>query len=482
MKKVACFLLFAVMGITVSLAQQTVTLTFTGIDQNNTYRRIDSVKVENQTRNWSETICFPDTIYVLSVGTDVDDYQGNEMHVMTNPFAGITKVNIHTVKDEVVNMKLVDVSGKTYAGYNARLSAGNNLFEISLTIPQMYILSLRTSEGMRSVKLLNTGRADVNRISPMCKGDCAKVSIKATKSHEFELGDEMQYVGYSIYYDSILTSMVVTQSQFTDEVIALEFDVPTPDSNLTNLNSCVVGVVKPNETGVFNHITAVSDYEGNTYQVVQIGGQCWMKENLRSTCYADGTLIPSGTTSSGNMHSYSEPYRYVPDNNASNVSLYGYLYNWPAVMHEDTSSFTNPSGVQGVCPTGWHVPSDAEWTQLTSYVGSQSQYVCGGDSTYIGKALSATTGWISSGGACHPGNQAANENNSTGFSALPAGQFFYPQIDFFGYLGCYWTATQTTNNGWDINSWSRQFQWSSANVVRSDVSKQDAISVRCLRD
>ena len=94
MKKVACFLLFAVMGMTLSLAQQTVTLTFTGIDQNDTYRRIDSVKVENQTRNWSETICFPDTVYVLSVGTGVD---------------------------EVVKMKLVDVSGKTYAGYNARL-------------------------------------------------------------------------------------------------------------------------------------------------------------------------------------------------------------------------------------------------------------------------------------------------------------------------------------------------------------------------
>ncbi len=142
MKKVACFLLFAVMGMTLSLAQQTVTLTFTGIDQNDTYRRIDSVKVENQTRNWSETICFPDTVYVLSVGTGVVNYQGNGMHVMTNPFAGKTRVNVFTGKDEVVNMKLVDVSGKTYAGYNARLSAGNNLFEISLTTPQMYILSL----------------------------------------------------------------------------------------------------------------------------------------------------------------------------------------------------------------------------------------------------------------------------------------------------------------------------------------------------
>lgn len=102
-------------------------------------------------------------------------YQGNGMCVMTNPFAGKTKVNIFAVKDEVVNMELVDVSGKTYIGYNARLSAGNNLFEISLTTPQMYILSLRTSEGMHSVKLLNTGRADVNRISPMFEGDCAKV-------------------------------------------------------------------------------------------------------------------------------------------------------------------------------------------------------------------------------------------------------------------------------------------------------------------
>ena len=268
MKKVACFLLFAVMGMTLSLAQQTVTLTFTGIDQNDTYRRIDSVKVENQTRNWSETICFPDTIYVLSVGTGVVNYQGNGMHVMTNPFAGKTRVNILTVKDEVVKMKLVDVSGKTYAGYNARLSAGNNLFEISSTTPQLYILSLHTSEGMRSMKLLNTGQADVNRIAPIFGGDGTKVSIGNTKSHEFELGDEMHYVGYSLYYDSVLTSMVVTRSQFADELITLEFDVPAPDSNLTNLNSCVVGVVKHSETGVFNRIAAVSNNEGNTYQVV----------------------------------------------------------------------------------------------------------------------------------------------------------------------------------------------------------------------
>ena len=122
----------------------------------------------------------------------------------------------------------------------------------------------------------------------------------------------------------------------------------------------------------------VTDYDGNVYQTVQIGNQCWMKENLRTTHYADGTTIPLGTSTSTTTS-----YRYNPNNDANNVPTYGYLYNWTAVMNGAGSSIATPSGVQGVCPTGWHVPSDAEWTQLTDYVGSQSVYLCGNDSAYL---------------------------------------------------------------------------------------------------
>ena len=115
----------------------------------------------------------------------------------------------------------------------------------------------------------------------------------------------------------------------------------------------------------------VTDIDNNTYTTVQIGTQCWMRENLRTTRYADGTSIPMGNSISETS------CRYAPDDNKSKVTKYGYLYNWPAMMHGSRSSDSNPSGVQGICPDGWHVPSDAEWTQLTNYVSSQSEYVRG---------------------------------------------------------------------------------------------------------
>ena len=163
----------------------------------------------------------------------------------------------------------------------------------------------------------------------------------------------------------------------------------------------------------------VTDYDGNIYHTVQIGNQCWMRENLRTTHYTDGNEIPAGTTTSETV-----AYRYASYGGESSVPTYGYLYNWVAVMHGDSASNANPSGVQGICPTGWHVPSQAEWTQLQDYVGSQSQYLCGSDSTKIAKALASHI-W------CHESvtNTCAiaynvSTNNATGFSALPAGYYF----------------------------------------------------------
>ena len=89
----------------------------------------------------------------------------------------------------------------------------------------------------------------------------------------------------------------------------------------------------------------VTDYDNNTYNTVQIGNQCWMKENLRTTHYSDGTSIPLGSSGSNTT-----AYCYYPDDSVSNVGTYGYLYNWPAVMGNSSSSSANPSGVQGICP------------------------------------------------------------------------------------------------------------------------------------
>ena len=185
----------------------------------------------------------------------------------------------------------------------------------------------------------------------------------------------------------------------------------------------------------------ISDIDGNIYNTVQIGSQCWMKENLRTTKYADSTIILQGSDTSTTI-----AYWYYPDNNDSNKSTYGLLYNWKAVMQNSLSSDSNPSRVQGICPTGWHVPSDAEWTQLTDYVSNQNQYVCGNNSEYIAKSL-ASTEWnmSSSECTCCVSNTPAI-NNATGFSALPAGYYNWRGYSSFGNGAGFWSATEESSS------------------------------------
>ncbi len=217
----------------------------------------------------------------------------------------------------------------------------------------------------------------------------------------------------------------------------------------------------------------LTDYDGNVYNTVKIGNQCWMKENLRTTHYSNGASIPLG--SNGDTSSFS-PYRYNPNNNASNVSACGYLYNWAAVMNGAESSNAIPSGVQGICPTGWHVPSDAEWTLLTDYVSSQNQYVCGGNANYIAKALASTTGWNSSSTLCAVGNDQT-ANNATGFGAMAAGEHQISAVQFRLYAS-FWSSKQYGSSG----AAPFVIKRGTSTIYRPNYSKYWGLSVRCLRD
>ena len=218
--------------------------------------------------------------------------------------------------------------------------------------------------------------------------------------------------------------------------------------------------------------STISDFDGNAYSTVKLGGQCWMAENLRTTHYSNGDPIDLGATTSTTI-----PYRYNPASDSTNVSTYGYLYNWAAVMNGATSSEANPSGVQGICPTGWHVPSDAEWTALKEYVSSQSQYVCGSNSANIGKALASTTGWDSSTStACGVGTTQST-NNASGFNARPAGNYYASGGNGFGYYGNFWTTTETSGNAYSYN-----LSYTSPSLNRSNSGEASGFSVRCVRD
>ncbi len=233
--------------------------------------------------------------------------------------------------------------------------------------------------------------------------------------------------------------------------------------------------LNPNDSYPCEGTPTLTDIDGNVYNTVQIGNQCWMKENLRTTKYADNTeIFPAGSHAS-----YTEPYRYAPGNNESNVPVHGYWYNWTAAMHGETSSSTNPSGIQGICPDGWHVPSDAEWNQLANYVGNQNEYACGNDNTYIAKSLATIVGWDVDNGNCTVGNNQST-NNATGFSALPSG---YHDSSYrpIGANTLFWTTTVYYEYN-ENNAHQYYLSYNFPTVERSFLRKDGACSVRCVKD
>lgn len=218
----------------------------------------------------------------------------------------------------------------------------------------------------------------------------------------------------------------------------------------------------------------IMDYDGNNYQTVQIGGQCWMKENLRTTHYANGDPIPYGESG----YDYSNPFYY--QNSDLDVSVYGLYYNWPAVMRGEANSSANPSGVSGVCPNGWHLPSHAEWEQLRDYVSSQNEYICEDNSEYNAKALASTTGWSISNTLCTVGNNPEG-NNATGFNAVPAGYRGSSSYSSQNSAARFWTSSVNNGNTDYPIYWSMSYNGRSV-VADNTYYRYYGQSVRCVRN
>ncbi|MDP3003129.1 MAG: fibrobacter succinogenes major paralogous domain-containing protein [Bacteroidales bacterium] len=195
----------------------------------------------------------------------------------------------------------------------------------------------------------------------------------------------------------------------------------------------------------------VTDIDGNVYNTVTIGTQVWMKENLKTIKYNDGTAIPLVTDGAAWVALSTPGYCWYNNDAATYKATFGALYNW----------YTVNTGK--LCPSGWHVPSDAELTTLTTYLGGE--IVAGGKLKETG-----TTHWLS------PNTGATNES---GFTALPGSNrteigTFYS----FGYNGNWWSSTVYSTT----DAWYRNMNYSYSDVYRNYYPKIHGFSVRCLRD
>ena len=250
--------------------------------------------------------------------------------------------------------------------------------------------------------------------------------------------------------------------------------VAVPHSNSSTYTSSTGGLETVNSDG---KITTIADNDNNTYKVVQIGTQCWMAENLRTTKDADGNDIPLGTSISS-----TGAYRYAPINGIGDVDPYGYFYNWTAVMDSAASaSYANPSGVRGICPLGWHVPSDTEWTVMENLVnGSSLSGVFDWRGTHAAK-LATGCDWelyyqfpdYNTKPNKAAGDYTYEQRDSSGFGARPAGCF--TDSDQFGKSAFFWTSSSA-------NSYYRQIPHGYSTVRRIQSGSDDGYSLRCVRD
>ena len=184
-------------------------------------------------------------------------------------------------------------------------------------------------------------------------------------------------------------------------------------------------------------------YAGVDYSTVQIGDQCWFAENLRTTTYLNGEAIPQNLSDGDWSSTTSGAMTFYNDGPA-----YGGLYNWYAV--EDA---------RGLCPSGWHVPTDEEWTMLIDHLGGEF---------VAGSQMKTNYGWFNDG----------NGTNSSGFSGLPGG--YRGSNGYFSYAGGYgyWWSSSPSGS----NAWFRYLSSDGENVYRFNVSQRYGFSVRCVRD
>jgi uncharacterized protein (TIGR02145 family) len=203
----------------------------------------------------------------------------------------------------------------------------------------------------------------------------------------------------------------------------------------------------------------VSDIDGNVYKTIIIGTQTWMAENLKTTKYNDNSTIPLVTDASAweALAAFTTPaYCWYNNDAATYKATYGALYNLFTV---DVAS----NGGKNVCPTGWHIPSDDEWTTFTTYLVGET--IAGGNLKETG-----TTHWLS------PNVDATNE---TGFTALPGGyRGVSGTYNLIGDIGYWWSSTEYTT----YIAWFRNVGYGSPGVGRSDFDGRYGFSVRCIKD
>jgi len=388
---------------------------------------ISSVKVENLTTSLTATLNSGDVLHLSGTigiyNPEIDQRQ--RFKIYPNPMSGTSVLQIVPPEKGNIVITIYDITGRSVFQSKTYLENYLQEFRLSGINTGLYIITVKgdkyryskkllvnnNSDGIISMDKISDNKTMAEKKSVMNHGESGAVIYMAYNS-----GERLKYTGISGIYRTIVT------------------DIPSADTTIT-----------------FNFY-ACTDGDNNNYPVVKIGQQVWIAENLKTTKFNNGQSIPLVQDNQDWCILTTPAFCWYNNDENSHKATYGALYNWYAVNNKN------------LCPVDWHVPTDAEWTALTNFLGDNS--VAGGQLKETG-----TGHWI-------PPNVGAT--NLTGFTALPGGS----RVSGGAYSndmkenGYWWSATESDST----NAWSRSMNFACNCVPIADYIKKFGFSVRCLKD
>ncbi len=422
--KTKILLLILAVGFFVNAYSQkpTIKLTFTA-ENNGQYVSLDSIFIENLTQGEDTTLYAPDTILVLDYITSIGDNEaiGESSFSVSqnypNPFKEKTTVNLYLKEKEHIKITILDIIGRQVAHYDNTLNPGNHSFDFYSGNENYYLFTVTGKQTSKTIKMLNASGNTTFGVK--CKivynkyqdNEIGFKSQNGITNFGFNLGDELRYIGYAKTVNEVNGSDILEDTPQTNEIYEFEITEGIPCPGIPTVT-----------------------YEGQVYNTVQIGDQCWLKENMNYE--------------GGNSWCY--------DNNSANCETYGRLYEWGPAL--------------GVCPQGWHLPKDAEWCTLTTYIDSTVNCnATGWSGTDAGYKMKSTSGWYSNG----------NGSDAYGFRALPGG-YRSPlgDFDYIEEIAYFWSSIEYDY----YSAWCRILAYSFDEVFRSIYHKAFGFSVRCVKD
>lgn len=449
-------------GFIIGAFSQKPTIELTFIAENNGQSvPLDSIFIENLTQGGDTTLYAPNIVLVLDYVTSIGDNEAHEENSFSvsqnypNPFYGKTTVDLYLPEKDDIKITVRDILGRELAQYEKILSRGNHSFYFYSGTKNYYLFTVIGKQTSKTIKMLSANNntiyggkckivynehehSEIGYKSQRLRKVAPALAEKAVNNFAFSLGDVLRYIGYAKTVNEINGSDVIEDAPQTNKIYEFEITegIPCPD-------------------------TPTVTYEDQVYNTILIGSQCWFKENLNVGAMIFGNLnqINNGTIQ-----------KYCYDDDPENCGEYGGLYQWGEMMQ-----YSSTQGAQGICPNGWHIPSDEEWKMLEGEVDFYFGYP---DPEWdkifwrgfdAGKKLKSTSGW----------NYNGNGIDSYGFSALPCGVragdgFFY----FLGDWEYWWSSSEYSAT----TAWYRHLDGGFNFSCRYFYDLEDGFNVRCLRD